>query len=210
MSTGGSPSGGALGSGGASSGGSASGGAASGGASSGGSGGGEADEFTLAMAGFEGSDNDDCTPDAPTTCPLFLEENVATFIGGDNISPAMAWQAGPEGTLSYAITLYDLSSNTSHWALWDIPAGTLELPPGLPSGASLTTPVVAKQAGFTTPSYTGSGMCLNVYEFRVYALATATFDVGGATDAAGVIPALEAATPLDTSFVRLQSRDYCE
>jgi phosphatidylethanolamine-binding protein (PEBP) family uncharacterized protein len=210
--TGGSASGGSA-SGGASSGGTSSGGAPSGGAGSGGSdgsGGGSA-EFTLTVANVAGSDNDDCDAGAAATCPLFPEENVATFIGGDNISPVMDWLAGPEGTLSYAVTLYDLSQPNAHWALWDIPADTLALPAGLMSGATLTTPIMAKQAGFNAgmPSYLGSGACENVYEFRLYALSTATFDVGGANTAAGVITALETATPLAESFVRLQSREYC-
>lgn len=205
--SGGSSSGGGS-SGGASSGGASSGGGSSGGSSSGGSGGGASSEFELAVTGVDASDNVDCDDGAEATCPLYPEDNTSF---GANVSPAMSWPAGPEGTLSYAITLYDLSGGNAHWALYDIPAGTLALPAELPSGASLTTPIMAKQAGFNagSPSYFGSGACENVYEFILYALDTATFDVGGASTAAGVITALEAATPLDTSFVRMQSREYC-
>lgn len=208
-SSGGAASGGASSGGAASTGGASSGGAASGGASSGGAGtGGGATEFALTVTGVDALDNDDCDDGAEATCPLYPEDNTSF---GENVSPAMSWTAGPEGTLSYAITLYDISGGNAHWALYDLPAATLELPAELPSGATLTTPVAAKQAGFSAgmPSYFGSGACENVYEFRLYALSTATFEVSGANDAAGVIDALEATTPLGETFVRMQSRDYC-
>jgi len=211
-STGGVASTGGASSGGSAAGGTSSGGAATGGAASGGAGtGGGATEFGLTVTGVTGLDNDDCAVGSEAACPLFPQENVATFIGGDNISPAMSWAEGPEGTMSYAVTLYDVTLGNPHWALYDIPAGTLAVPAGLASGANLTTPIMAKQAGFSAgmPSYMGSGACENVYEFRLYALSTATFDVAGANTAEGVIDALEAATPLATSFVRVQSRDYC-
>jgi phosphatidylethanolamine-binding protein (PEBP) family uncharacterized protein len=187
----------------------------SGGGSSGGSGGGGSEEFLLTVEGlvpFGGGttvDNDDCDADAEATCPLFPQENVSTAITGDNISPAMSWPEGPEGTLSYAVILRDLTFPNAHWALWDIPAGTLALPEGLPTGATLTTPIMGKQAGIQG-GYFGSGACGNVYEFKLYALDTATLDVGGATMAAAVITALEAADALDTSFARVQSREYCD
>jgi len=214
--------GGATGSGGASSGGAtASGGTASGGAgatdsggsssggagASGGSGG--SLNFGLIVAGVDATDNDDCQP-APDagTCPLYPED-ATSF--GENLSPSMNWGAAPPGTLSFALTLVDLSNNDfAHWALWDIPGESLALPGELPEGGVLTGPTEAMQANnFGGTAYFGSGQCMNVYEFRLYALDTATLAPANAADPDSVITALEALTPLGETFVRMQSRDYC-
>lgn len=211
-SSGGAASGGAS-SGGASTGGASSGGAASGGASSGGAGtGGGATEFGLTVTGVDALDNDDCDDGAEETCPLYPEDNTNLGQPVVNVSPAMSWTAGPEGTLSYAMTLIDLSNGDfAHWALWDIAPETLALPAELPPGGTLTTPVALKQASGIGGSeeYFGSGQCGNVYEFRLYALDTATLTVQNAAEPSSVITALSALTPLGETFVRMQSRDYC-
>ena len=60
--------------------------------------------------------------------------------GGKNISPQLSWTPGPEGTKSYAITIYDPDAPTGsgfwHWILADIPADVTSLGEGgpLPAG----------------------------------------------------------------------------
>ncbi len=66
---------------------------------------------------------------------------------GKNISPQLSWRNAPEGTKSFAITLYDPDAPTGsgwwHWVVFDIPAGTTGIPagagtpdmPGMPAGA---------------------------------------------------------------------------
>lgn len=66
---------------------------------------------------------------------------------GGNKSPELGWKNAPEGTRSFAITMYDPDAPTGsgwwHWVVFDIPASTHELPggagtpgmPGMPSGA---------------------------------------------------------------------------
>ncbi len=51
---------------------------------------------------------------------------------GKNISPDLSWINPPEGTKSFAITLYDPDAPTGggwwHWLLFNIPAEVLSLP----------------------------------------------------------------------------------
>ena len=67
--------------------------------------------------------------------------------GGKDVSPQLSWTGAPEGTKSYAVTVYDPDAPTGsgfwHWAVANIPAATTSLPEnagddtaaGLPEGA---------------------------------------------------------------------------
>ncbi|HAT7507080.1 YbhB/YbcL family Raf kinase inhibitor-like protein [Citrobacter braakii] len=61
---------------------------------------------------------------------------------GKNIQPELSWQSSPEGTRSYAITLYDKDADTGsgfwHWMLIDIPAVRNHLSRNeIPDGATI-------------------------------------------------------------------------
>lgn len=60
-----------------------------------------------------------------------IEEFNGFGCTGKNQSPQLAWENVPEGTKSFAITMYDPDAPTGsgwwHWVMFDIPAGTKEL-----------------------------------------------------------------------------------
>lgn len=67
--------------------------------------------------------------------------------GGQDLSPQLTWSGFPEGTKSFAVTVYDPDAPTAsgfwHWAVFNLPVTTTSLPSGagvegsteLPSGA---------------------------------------------------------------------------
>ncbi len=101
---------------------------------------------------------------------------------GENQSPQLSWQNVPEGTKSFAITMFDSDAPTGsgwwHWIVFDIPANVNELVLGAgnisakltPKGAiqSLTDFGVAGYGGPCPPENTG----IHKYTITVYALKT--------------------------------------
>ncbi len=59
------------------------------------------------------------------------KKQVLTACGGENISPQLAWSHAPEGTKSFAITVYDPDAPTGsgwwHWVMFNIPVSVNEL-----------------------------------------------------------------------------------
>ncbi len=94
---------------------------------------------------------------------------------GGNRSPALAWSGAPEGTKSFALTLYDPDAPTGsgfwHWVVIDLPASATGLPVGpaaLPPGARVM------RSDFGTTAYGGPcpppGAGMHRYVFTLRAL----------------------------------------
>jgi Raf kinase inhibitor-like YbhB/YbcL family protein len=79
--------------------------------------------------------------------------------GGEDRSPELHWNGAPEGTKSFAVTLYDPDAPTGsgfwHWAIYNLPANVTSLPANagdpdaglLPAGA-ITLSNEARMARF--------------------------------------------------------------
>lgn len=119
--------------------------------------------------------------------------------GGKDISPQLTWSGAPDGTRSFAVTMYDPDAPTGsgfwHWAVAGIPATVTSLPEGagddtgsgLPEGAfQLPNDArLARYLGAAPPAGHGA----HRYVIVVHALGTD--DLGIAADA----------TPANLGFV---------
>lgn len=101
---------------------------------------------------------------------------------GDNKSPQLSWKNAPEGTQSFAVTMYDKDAPTGsgwwHWIVFDIPANTKKIKSGAGniSGNLLPKGAIQSITNFGKPGY--GGPCppendgLHQYIITVYALKT--------------------------------------
>ncbi len=129
----------------------------------------QADDFKLTSPAIEQG----------TTLP-----NTYVFHGfgcsGENKSPELNWTAGPSGTKSYAITVYDPDAPTGsgwwHWLVYNLPADTHQLAfdAGQTGGALLPKGAAHGRSDFGTYGFGGAcppqGDKPHQYVFTVYAL----------------------------------------
>jgi Raf kinase inhibitor-like YbhB/YbcL family protein len=111
---------------------------------------------------------------------------------GQNISPAIQWANPPEGTKSFAVTMYDPDAPTGsgwwHWVMYNIPAATTGLPAGAGNNRNAPRGSVQGATDFGTRGY--GGPCPPVgdkphhYHITVFALKTEKLDVPGNATAA--------------------------
>ncbi|WP_299134984.1 YbhB/YbcL family Raf kinase inhibitor-like protein [uncultured Tenacibaculum sp.] len=115
---------------------------------------------------------------------------------GKNQSPQLAWKNAPEGTKSFAVTMYDPDAPTGsgwwHWLVFDIPNTTSELVSG---AGNLKLKLTSKKAVQSVTDYgvTGyGGPCppkghgTHQYIITVYALKTESLGLNKNTNPAVV------------------------
>ncbi|MFD0986208.1 YbhB/YbcL family Raf kinase inhibitor-like protein [Methyloligella solikamskensis] len=118
---------------------------------------------------------------------------------GQNISPALSWEEGPEGTKSYALLVEDpdapMDKPFVHWVLFNLPADVTSLEEGLPGAAALEQPDGARQGnnGMGSTGYFGPkppDEKPHRYYFQLFAL-DKTLDLGPGADREALMEAIE-------------------
>jgi hypothetical protein len=138
------------------------------------------------------------TLSSPTIKPNSMLGEAQVFNGfgcsGKNTSPALTWSGAPAGTKSFALTVYDPDAPTGsgwwHWVVYNIPAGTTQLPEGAGAvdGKGLPAGTIQGHTDFGSAAFGGAcpppGDKPHRYIFTVYALKTDKLDVPADASAA--------------------------
>ncbi|NQK48732.1 YbhB/YbcL family Raf kinase inhibitor-like protein [Streptococcus suis] len=121
--------------------------------------------------------------------PFRLDQlSVRTGIeGAKDISPQLSWSDIPEGTRSFAVTMYDIDAPTGsgfwHWAVKDIPANitSLEAGAGNPDSSQLPKEAIQIPNDARVAGYAGAapmpGTGVHNYIIMVHALDVEKIDI---------------------------------
>ena len=108
-----------------------------------------------------------------------IPKKYSSCKGESSVSPALAWNAPPAGTQSFALVATDRDSPFGlrfvHWLLYDLPAETRELPEGIAKQGQLPDGSRQGRNGYDNIGYVGPcppGYSGHRYVFDVYALDT--------------------------------------
>jgi Raf kinase inhibitor-like YbhB/YbcL family protein len=130
------------------------------------------------------------------TSPSFTHEGAIPLeftCDGADVSPALSWTAGPEGTQSYALIMDDPDAPRGtwvHWVVWNIPQPSLV--DAIPAREALDDGTMQGMNSWPKRGYGGpcppSGT--HRYYFKVYAL-DATLDLPASTNKEALLKAME-------------------
>lgn len=135
---------------------------------------------------------------------------------GENVSPQLSWTDVPEGTKSFAITVYDPDAPTGsgfwHWLAFDIPVDITTIPTGAGSTASNLMPanIIQSLTDYGIKGYGGpcppEGHGIHTYIYTVYALKVPSLGIDSNTNPAVVGFYIWANTIQKASIVSYYSR----
>jgi Raf kinase inhibitor-like YbhB/YbcL family protein len=149
-----------------------------------------------------GNSSAEPTPAAPFTLTssdlkdggVMAELHVYNGFGrtGKNVSPQLKWSGAPEGTKSFAVTVYDPDAPTGsgwwHWIVLNIPPSVTELAQGASGEGKLPAGALETRTDYGKPGYGGAAPpkgSKHRYIFTVYALKTDKIDLPA--DASGAM-----------------------
>lgn len=135
---------------------------------------------------------------------------------GANVSPELVWSGAPEGTKSFALTVYDPDAPTGsgwwHWIVFNIPPTTTRLPQGAGDPAAKLVPAPAVQgvsdygkSGYGGPCPPASDKP-HRYVFTIYALKTDAIPLDDKASAAMVGSSIGQNTIAKASFTARYGR----
>jgi Raf kinase inhibitor-like YbhB/YbcL family protein len=123
------------------------------------------------------------------TSPAFEDEGLIPekhTCDGMDVSPALGWDSGPEGTKTFALVCDDPDAPMGtwvHWILFNVPADVNELPESIPPEQELESGAKQGMNDFHKIGY--GGPCppggTHRYFFKIYALDTEVDLEAGAT-----------------------------
>ena len=149
--------------------------------------------FSAQAAAFQVTSNEIKTGEQLTTSHVFSGFGCE----GGNTSPSLTWSGAPEGTKSFAVTVYDPDAPTGsgwwHWTVANIPATVTYLPAdaGRRDGTKLPTGAVQGRNDFGYAGFGGAcppkGDKPHHYQFKIWALKTDKIPVDSNSSGALVI-----------------------
>lgn len=135
---------------------------------------------------------------------------------GNNISPELVWANAPEGTKSYALTVYDPDAPTGsgwwHWVAYNIPANTNKIAAGAGTvdGKNLPTGTAQGRTDFGSTGFGGAcppeGDKPHRYIFTLHALKTEKLEIPEGATAALIGYMINANRIAQTGFTAYYSR----
>jgi Raf kinase inhibitor-like YbhB/YbcL family protein len=137
------------------------------------------------------------SPDIAPGATIAKEQVVNVFgCSGGNTSPALSWSGAPQGTKSFALSVYDPDAPTGsgfwHWVVFNIPPDVTSLPKnaGDPKGAAAPKGAVQSRTDYGAPGYGGpcppQGDPPHHYHFTIFAVDTPKLEGDESTTAAVV------------------------